>query len=88
MLAADYDAAVDRWQQGLPLEVRTRAGKAQKDHIRTLDASIRAVEELVPNDEVASRFSDAMIEKVAAEFGLVEKSVKDMLRRYREQGKL
>ncbi len=88
MLAADYYADVDRWQRGLPLEVRTRAGKAQKDHIRVLDAAIEAVKELVPNDEVATRFSDAIIARVATECNLLEKSVKDMLRRYRETGKL
>ncbi len=88
MLAAEYDTAVDRWQRGLPLEVRTRAGKAQKDHIRVLDAAIRAVKESVPGEEVANRVAGAIIAKVAAEFNLQEKSVKDMLNRYHKTGKL
>ena len=88
MLAAEYDTAVDRWQRGLPLEVRTRAGKAQKDHIRVLDAAIRAVKEFVPDEEVANRLADAIIAKVAAEFNLQEKSAKDMLNRYHKTGKL
>ena len=88
MLAADHDAAVDRWRRGLPLEVRTRAGKAQKDHIRVLDVAIRAVKEFVPDEDVASRLADAIVAKVAAKFYLQEKSVKDMLNRYHKTGKL
>ena len=88
MLAADYDAAIDRWQRGLPLEVRTRAGGGQKDHIRALDAAIRTVLKFVPDDEVANRLEDALITDFSVEFKLIEKSVKDMLKRYRETKKL
>ena len=83
MLAAEYDAAVNRWQSGLPREVRTHAGRDQTPHIRALDVALRAVEDQVPDAEVQSRINNAILLEIAKEFSLDEKSVKDMLRRRR-----
>jgi hypothetical protein len=83
--ASEYAAAVDRWRRGLPRTVRTRVGKDQIPHIRALRAAHEAVEDAVPDAEVQARLMDRITSKIAEEFSLDEKSIKDMLSRYRRQ---
>ncbi len=80
MLIDDYNAAVKQWRRLGSVEVRTRASSGA--HIRALHAAIKAVRENIEDEMVRSRLEAAMISEVAIAFGILDKSVKDMLRRY------
>ena len=80
MLINEYNAAVKQWRCLGSAEVRTRASSGA--HIRALRAAIKAVRENIEDEIVRSRLEAAMISEVAIVFGILDKSVKDMLRRY------
>ncbi len=82
MLAAEYDAAVDRWKRGLSRKIRTVAFDEHKTPIRALAVCIRTLNKAIPDEEVARGLVAKMLTAIADDFSITEKSAKDMLRRY------
>ena len=87
MLAADYDAVVDKWRRGLPWEIRIRAGTGHAPHVRALDAAIRVIEKNVADGQILQHLETQITTEIADEFGIDRKSLKDLLGRYRKAKK-
>jgi hypothetical protein len=87
MLATDHAAAVDKWRQGQPWEVRIRAGTRHAPHVRSLDAAIRVIEKNVADGQIVQDLENQIIAEIADEFSIDSKSLNDLLWRRRKAKK-